>query len=385
MNQSVPRVGFVMEQALGHVTYSRNLASAFAQSGALQPTWLNIPFTDGGPLDRVPGVRSNWTVRASLRAAQRLRAAGGAGRYDALFFHTQSVALLSPLIARRTPVILSLDATPLGYDRIGAAYGHVAIPESRAERLKQRLYRAVFRRANALTTWSRWAKDSLVREYEIAPELVTVIYPGIDLDRFRRTDGATRGRNPLPRVLFVGGDFVRKGGPLLLEAMRGGLAGRCELHLVTGASVPQTPGVVVHTNLGPNDPRLLALYRDADLFALPTAGDCLAVALGEALAAGLPCITTTVAAQPEAVRDGHTGIIIAPDDADALGAALRRLLDDADLRARMGQQARLDAAAHFDVRVNAARVADVIAQGISRSRDQFQPSARGHGRSAFVG
>ena len=363
-----PRVGFVMEQALGHVTYTKNLQAAYAASERVRPVWMPVPFADGGALDRLPLVRSNWTIRGSLRAHAALRAHGGGAAFDALLYNTQTVSLLAPLVPRRTALIVSLDATPLNFDRVGRGYGHGPAPGV-VESLKGRLHRRVFRRADAFTTWSQWAKDSLRDDYGVDPESVTVIPPGVDLSLFplvHRPAVATSDR-PV-RVLFVGGDFERKGGHLLLECMRAGLAGRCELHVVTGQPVPETPGVRVYHGLGPNHPRLLALYQEADIFALPTSGDCLAVVLGEALAAGLPVVTTDVAGQPEAVRDGETGIVIPPADADRLGRALLRLIGDPGLRQAMGRAARRDAEARFDVRKNAERLLDVIDRGIARRR-----------------
>ena len=363
-----PRVGFVMEQALGHVTYAKNLQAAYRDSARVRPVWMSVPFADGGPLERVPLVRSNWAVRGSLRARAALRAHGGAGQLDALLYNTQTVSLLAPLGERRTAVIISLDATPANFDRVGRAYGHAPAPGV-VESLKGRLYRRVFRGADALTTWSQWAKDSLRDDYGVDPDAVTVIPPGVDLDLFSPDGGQTEAETGSPvRVLFVGGDFERKGGRLLLACMRAGLAERCELHVVTGQQLPETPGVHVHHGLGPNDPRLLALYRSADIFALPTSADCLAVVLGEALASGLPVVTTNVAGQPEAVRDGETGIIIPPADADQLGRALLRLIEDPGLRRAMGRAARLDAEARFDARTNAERLLDVIEVGIAGRR-----------------
>jgi glycosyltransferase involved in cell wall biosynthesis len=353
-----------MEQALGHVAYTKNLQTAFAHGRRIAPVWLPVP-SSGGPLDRI----GNWTVRGSLRAQRVLQKHGGPSRFDALFYNTQTVALLSPLAARRTPLIISLDATPLNFDSVGAAYAHQPRADSRAERVKRALYRRVFHSASALTTWSEWAKDSLRDDYGVDPDLVTVVPPGTDLELFpfgTETRAAEPGRKV--RLLFVGGDFERKGGQDLLAAMRGGLAETCELDVVTKAPVPETPAVRVHSDLGPNDPRLVALYRDADVFVLPTYADCLAVVLGEAMAAGLPIVTTNVAAQPEAVRDGVSGMIITPGDVDALGRSLRTLASDAELRQRMGREGRAIAEARFDTRKNAERLARVIEDGIARRR-----------------
>jgi glycosyltransferase involved in cell wall biosynthesis len=373
---AIPRVGFLTEQALGHVTYARNLRATWESDATLAPHWLPVPFSCDGPLDRLPGVRSNWAVRGSLRAYGALRAQGGAQAFDALFFHTQTVSLLSPLVAGRRPVIVSLDATPLNYDRIGAPYGHFAHEGSRVEQVKQRLYRRVFHGASALTTWSQWAKDSLRDDYGVDPGKVTVIAPGVNLANFDvGPERPARDAAERVRVLFVGGDFARKGGPLLLECMRNGLSDVCELHLVTQQPAPSMPHVYVYRDLGPNDPRLLALYRDADIFALPTYADCLAVVLGEAMSAALPIVTTTVGAQPEAVRDGHSGIVLAPGDVDGLGAALRRLAADPALRRTMGKRGREIAEQRFNARDNARRLADVIHDGIDRWHRRRVPAA----------
>jgi glycosyltransferase involved in cell wall biosynthesis len=370
MGNGLPRVGFLMEQTLGHVTYARNLQTAFAVEERLRPVWLPVSFSPGGALRWLPGPARSWAVRGSLQAYATLRRAGGPSRFDAVLFHTQSVALLAPLLARRVPVILSLDATPLNFDRVGLQYGHRARPGSPAERVKQALYRRVFRSAAALTTWSQWAKDSLRDDYGVDPNLVTVIHPGVDLALF--PFGAARrafDRDERPvRILFVGGDFARKGGPLLLACMRDGLAARCELHVVTTQPVPPAPNVHVYHGLGPNDPRLLDLYRQADIFALPTYADCLAVVLAEAMAAGLPIVTTAVGAQAEAVQDGRSGFVVPPGDVTALGRALARLADDPVLRWAMGRAGREIAEARFDARTNAARLVDVIAGGIERAR-----------------
>jgi glycosyltransferase involved in cell wall biosynthesis len=358
-----------MEQALGHVAYTRNLQSAYAHCDGISPTWIPIPFVREERLDRVPGVGTNWTARGSRKAWSALRASGGPGRFDAVFFHTQTVALAAPLAARRAPVIVSLDATPANFDSVGEQYGHSARPGSAAERVKRAVYRRVFRSASALTAWSQWAKDSLRDHYDVDPSRVTVVPPGVDLQLFPfgAARPAVESHGPL-RILFVGGDFERKGGPLLLQCMNDGLAELCELHIVTGSRLRAAPRVRVYNDLGPNDPRLIDLYRTADIFALPTYADCLAVVLGEAMAAGLPIVTTTVGAQPEAVQEGASGLLVPPGDAETLGRALRRIVADARLREAMGRAGRRIAERSFDARANGERIAAVIAEGADRWR-----------------
>ena len=76
------------------------------------------------------------------------------------------------------------------------------------------------------------------------------------------------------------------------------------------------------TGSGPNSPELIELYHGADVFCLPTLGDCLPMVLSEAGAVGLPLVSTDVGAISEIVRDGETGLLVPVGDADALAAAL---------------------------------------------------------------
>jgi glycosyltransferase involved in cell wall biosynthesis len=129
---------------------------------------------------------------------------------------------------------------------------------------------------------------------------------------------------------------------------------------VTKSEVPEEPGVTVHRNLGPNSAELVALYHQADVFCLPTRGDCLPMVLSEAGAAGLPAVSTAVAGIPEIVRDGETGLVVPPDDRPALVRALRRLVDDPDLRLRLGKEAQAVVSRDFDAARNVDRLAEIL-------------------------
>ncbi len=166
------------------------------------------------------------------------------------------------------------------------------------------------------------------------------------------------------RILFVGGDLERKGGLVLLDAFRrlrgdgGGDhtgAGSIDLHLdlVTQTHVPTEPGVAVHHGLRANSQPLKDLYHAADIFCLPTMGDCLPMVLSEAGAAGLPLVSTAVGAIGEIVRDEETGLLVPVADADALERALRRLVADAALRRHLGAGAHALVHAQFDAETNA--------------------------------
>src|SRR5262249_14800252 len=287
-------------------------------------TVIKIAFDSaGGTLRLLPGLR-NWSLRASWEARGALRRRMRWGWLDAVFIHTQVASLLSGRLMGEVPTVVSLDATPVNVDSEGAAYGHRRQVEA-VERLKRSLSRLTLLRAQALVTWCRWARDSLVRDYAIPADRVTVIHPGVDTRVFRP---ATERRPGPVRVLFVGADFERKGGRDLVEALSGV---EVELDVVTGAPLPELggrPGVRVHAGLSPQSEALVSLYRQADIFALPSRGDCFPQVIAEAMACGLPVVATTVGAIPDMVMDGVNGYLVPPRSPSDPRRAVQRLPTD---------------------------------------------------------
>jgi glycosyltransferase involved in cell wall biosynthesis len=352
------RIGFVIEQTLGHVTHTGNLQRNVPQDPAIQPFWMPIPYDLHGAARRVPLYASNWTVRAGLRARRALARVTRETSLDALLFHTQVPAVLVTGWLRRIPSVVSLDATPLQYDALGESYGHATQP-SWIERQKWRLNRDCFRAASRIVTWSEWARRGLIDDYEVPADKVTVIPPGVNIDAWSRPE-SQRAATERPIILFVGADLERKGGLELLAAFRGLRSPGAELHLVTRTAVTPEPGVFVHNDLQPNSDRLRELYHRCDLFCLPTRGDCLPMALAEAGAAGLPLVSTRVGAISELVRDGETGFLIDPGDVKALTAVLRRLIEQPELRAAQGQRAALLVRQQHDAAKNTARLLEQL-------------------------
>ncbi len=338
------RIGFVMEQTLGSVTHYLNLRREEALADGLAPRWLPVEFSPS----RLP-----WAVTGSVKARRTLGAE--LPSLDGVFLHTTTIALLARELSWRLPTLISTDGTAANKREMRGWYG--LKPESRTEAYAKRaVYRTAFGGAAGFVAWCTWAKQSLVDDYGCKPEDVAVIPPGVDTSLF--VPGA-RGAG-LPRLLFVGGDFKRKGGDLLLEVFRKRLRGRAELELVTGADLPEEPGVRVHRGIKPNAPALLRLFAQSDVFVLPTRGDCLPLVGMEALSAGLPLVVTRVGGLPDLVREGETGFSLATDDGDALGDHLERLVTDGALRARMAEAARAEALARFDAKVTSRALFDFV-------------------------
>jgi glycosyltransferase involved in cell wall biosynthesis len=221
----------------------------------------------------------------------------------------------------------------------------------------------------------------LIEEYEVKAEKVTVIPPGVNAADWA-TPQPRCPHNGSVKILFVGGRLDRKGGDLLLEAFRilrqeNAVTARqepygpeIELHLVTKDTVAPEPGIFVYNNIQPNSPELLRLYHQSDIFCLPTRGDCLPMVLSEAGAAGLPSVTTRVAAIPEIVQHGKNGLLIDPGDLDALTAALRDLVNNEAMRLHMGQDGIKIVNQNYDSVTNTAHLLELIKEMIQEARSE---------------
>lgn len=355
---AVYNIGFVLEQSLGHVTHTKNLLANVPLDPEIRAHWGLIPFESRGLAARIPVYNSNWTIRAGLRARRLLTDLAARTPFDALFFHTQVPAILSQSWMRKLPTVVSLDATPSQYDELGQFYRHEK-GSSWLEAIKWRLNRDCYAAARRLVVWGEWTKRGLVKDYEVPEDKVTVIPPGVTVNEWQRPAPRCAHSGPI-KVLFVGGDLERKGGIVLLEAFRAIRGTGVELHLVTKNAVAPEPGVFVYNDMEPNSQPLKDLYHDCDIFALPTFGDCLPMVLSEAGAAGMAIVSTDVAAIPEIVRHGQTGLTVPPGDRTALIEAISQLVADAELRMRLGSQAADHVARNYDAAVNTRRLVELL-------------------------
>lgn len=165
---------------------------------------------------------------------------------------------------------------------------------------------------------------------------------GIDLTGTGVPD-RRRSSGPV-RILFVGSVGMRKGIPSLLEAFVR-LQENCELHLVGPVEDELRPllsrggaRVIAH---GPRrGPVLAKLFDDADIFCLPSIEEGFGLVLLQAMARGLPIVTTSVTGASMMAGEEDGVLMVSPGDDEALADALLRLASDSELRLAMGKRAR---------------------------------------------
>jgi glycosyltransferase involved in cell wall biosynthesis len=227
-------------------------------------------------------------------------------------------------------------------------------------------------KAKAVIAISHFALSQLVRWSEAADKgKIRVCRLGVTLPDYALSQRQTN-QEPL-ELICVGRLAPVKGHTVLLEAVALLRAEnrKIRLRIVGGGPLmdalqEQTrksglDGVVIFE--GPvNHERVLALYRNADLAVLASFGEGVPVVLMESMATGIPCVATWVNGIPELVRNGIDGLLVAPGDAAGLAAAIGRLLDDPELRARMGRAAREQIAAAYDLEKNNRRLAEILSE-----------------------
>jgi glycosyltransferase involved in cell wall biosynthesis len=356
---------FVIEQTLGHTAHTLNLERLLATMPEIEPVVIKIPFSAAKKLQRLPGLGS-WSARASWAARREIQRQLAQAPVDAIFIHTQVASLLATDLMRATPTVVSLDATPINFDAEGFYYGHRKHSNT-AELVKLHINRRALASASAVVAWCTWTADSLVSDYGVDAEKLHVVHPGVDVSLFRPGSGEARLRTRT-RILFVGGDFERKGGQDLLAALDG-MLDEVEVDLVTGTSPFVPPSVRVH-HLTPQSAELRRIYAAADIFVLPSRADCFPQAVAEALAAGLPVIATDVGGVSEMVEDGRNGRLVPRGSVPHLKEALRDLVRDPERRRRMGHESRQLALRKHDAMVNNRRIVDLTLAVASAAQER---------------
>lgn len=245
------------------------------------------------------------------------------------------------------------------------------------------------------TLWGAWCASAVVslapgclEEFKGAQVLASKIADiplGVDTERFappEENPPVPHGLGVRPRdrvVVMVGGLHPRKRHDLLIDAAPRIIAAVPEVRLVIVGGVFEDVGPEYETQLKERAHHLgvaervifagrrddvPAILRIAEVFVLPSDREGLPGAVLEAMATGLPCVVTRVAAAP--VVDGVTGSVIPPNDADALANAVVRLLRDQGLRVAMGRAARQRAVEVYSLQATVRQYEALYSSLVSR-------------------
>lgn len=378
---------FVNENTLGHSSYLLPFEKALRSQHdskfqthvidiaplAGLPGWaggFSIPFLRKWGLDF--GI-ARWRLVASRHARNRVLHHLRHSKADAIFINTQSVALSLTDLASRLPLAVALDAT---FAQLRDSAWFCPNPASR--RLSRFTLapilgseRALLSSARMLLPWSELAANSIRDNYHGTNAKIRVLPPSIDLTRVRSPIERIRGRRTacvLPRLLFIGGDFSRKGGPLLLECFRRHFAKRAELHILTEAPLHGEPGVVVRRGLKPYSPEWIAELDEADMFIFPSRLDTFGIVLLEALAFGVPIISARVGAAEELAARGAPVRLLPELSIPTLRGELELQLAAGGRRLEEANAARSVVETHYSLATNSALLAEWLEEIVCERR-----------------
>lgn len=232
--------------------------------------------------------------------------------------------------------------------------------------LKEKIREALF--IAAISEYSRQFLLRMVPDQSVASK-IHIVHCGVSTARFLPPD--PRPVNDIPLILFVSQLAERKGTPYLVEACRllaeRGVTFECVIvgdgaeRAIVEQRVEQVGLQHAVTLTGAIFQEQLKTYLDrADIFVLPCIQardgdmDGVPVVLMEAMAKEIATVSTRVSGIPELIQDGESGLLVQEKDAVALADALQRLIADAHLRAKLGQNGRRKVLREFDVDENAA-------------------------------
>jgi glycosyltransferase involved in cell wall biosynthesis len=236
------------------------------------------------------------------------------------------------------------------------------------------------RSASAVSCISDFARSQVMSVLDESEwSKLWVIHNGVDPNHF--VPPATRnGASPL-RILYIGRMVPVKGQALLIDAVEqlrdsgmdveATLLGegdrRLALETIVGKrgldGVIKLPGAV-------GQDEIRGYYERADVFVLPSFAEGVPGVLMEAMAMGLPVVTTRIAGIPELVEDGYSGFVVAPGRVDVLVDAVRRLASDPDLRREMGERGRAKVIAEYSIEPSAAHMYEMFVSVLAQTPGQ---------------
>lgn len=190
------------------------------------------------------------------------------------------------------------------------------------------LERAIYNNATLIFTRSHHITQSLVEQYRRPAGQVVCVYAGSNTPVQAASSGPEDYGSK--HILFVGIDWERKGGPVLVEAFKKVLQVYPDARLTIVGCTPQVdlPNCQVIGRVPVTE--VSQYYRQASIFCLPTRLEPFGIAFIEALNHKLPVVATDVGAIPDFVTSGHNGYLVKPDQVEPLAQALIDLVGNPD-------------------------------------------------------
>jgi glycosyltransferase involved in cell wall biosynthesis len=185
--------------------------------------------------------------------------------------------------------------------------------------------RKIYQRASLNFTMSSNIRDSIINDYKCGPEKVLCVYCGSNV-QVNKSELFDDTRYSKKNILFVGIDWERKGGPVLVKAFRKVLEDFPDAHLTIVGCSPKIdlPNCNVIGRVSLKDVK--KYFEQASLFCLPTLLEPFGIVFLEAMAHKLPVIGSRIGAIPDFINEGENGYLIEPKNSQQLADKIMSLL-----------------------------------------------------------
>ena len=300
------------------------------------------------------------TLRVLIGASRKKRSLTF-GDIDALVIHGWEQVIVFRDVIRHKPSAVFMDTTPA--QNLRMFRNHITLKQRLFGRLWHVLFRRYLQWATLVCPRTEFCANSIRTDYGIDESRIQVVRHGVDL---RTWVPAPEKRPEHPRLLFVGNNFQRKGGPFMLE-VKHLLPEQYELVIVSNDPIVGNLNVNERTLVirGLDHSRLLELigwYQSSHLLAFPTWNEPFGQVMVEAAACGTPCIVRDLGPQREAVQHEKSGLLMPYHSSPREWAsAIQLLFADREKLAAFGVRARQIAEERYSIDRLERQIAQVIA------------------------
>jgi glycosyltransferase involved in cell wall biosynthesis len=229
-----------------------------------------------------------------------------------------------------------------------------------------RMQKKVTRQLSHIVTVSKASRDDIARDFEVPADAINIVANGIDTEVFKPLDSIER--EPCTVMVTASADVPLKGLDYLLKAIAEIRDDYPQLKLIVLGKLKQdgeTARLIERLGIrdlmtfysGLSSDEVAALYARATCAVIPSIYEGFGLPAGEAMACSVPVISTTGGALPEVV--GDAGLMVPPADHQSIAAAIRRYLDDPDLRETNGRKGFDRIQQYFSWEVAASEMAEL--------------------------
>jgi len=285
----------------GNRSYANNFASLLGSESDI----ISFPSIQPADVASQYYYQKHFLNRLKCQASLRSNVRLAMKRRQRILFHSISPALFSygSWDGKKTCIII--DWTRALYPR---ALGHPI-----KKNIAWLLHRRVLQSCHQVLCMTEAARQSVILDYGIPESRAVKVPAPFDICMFSMKPRPTPSQ---PRMLFIGNDFERKGGDIILQAIKNRRFSEESVTIITSKKSDEIPDGCYQKPVLFGSPEHKELFRTHDLLILPTRMDSYPQVIGEASAAGLAVVTTKFAlGAPEVIENGISGIVCdAPEE-----------------------------------------------------------------------